>query len=108
MVACNTEFLDIVKESHVGDWKVFLEVLELASKSVLLLKNKGGKAGIQVPVLFMYGSYEWQLHVRLNTQYTRVDGKSAFAINKGEVPREFGQLMAKCHSSVSHAVTRDL
>ncbi len=28
----------------------------------------------------MYGSYEW-LHVRLNTQYTSVDGKSLFAIN---------------------------
>jgi hypothetical protein len=80
IVVCNTEFLDIVKESHVGDWKVFLEVLELASDSVLLLKNKGGKAGIQVPVLKMYGSYEW-LHVRLNTQYTSVDGKSLFAIN---------------------------
>jgi hypothetical protein len=85
MVACDTESLDIVKESHVGDWKVFLEVLELASDSVLLFKNKGGKAGIQVQVLFKYESYEWQLHVWLNIQYTRVDGKSAFAINKGEV-----------------------
>jgi hypothetical protein len=58
MVACDTKSLDIIKESHVHDWKVFLEVLELASDSVLLLENKGGKAGIQVPVLFMYGSYE--------------------------------------------------
>jgi hypothetical protein len=45
---------------------------------------------------------------RLNTQYTRVDGKLAFVINKGQVPREFGQLMAKCHPAVGQDVTRDV
>ncbi len=83
--------LNIIKESHDRDWKAFLEVLELlAPDTVPLSEDKGGKAGIQVPVLFMYGSYDWQLHVQLNTQYTRVDGKFAFVINKGEVSREFG------------------
>jgi hypothetical protein len=34
--------------------------------------------------------------------------KTAFVINKGEVPREFGQLMAKCHSAVGQDATRDI
>jgi hypothetical protein len=54
----------------------------------------------------MYGSYDWQLHVRLNN--TRVDRKFAFVINKGEVPREIGQLMAKCNSAIGQDVTRDI
>ncbi len=45
---------------------------------------------------------------QLNTQYTRVDGKFAFVINKGEVPREFGQPMAKCHPAGGQDVTRDV
>ncbi len=41
MVACSTESLNIVKESHVRDWKAFLEVLELAPDSVPLFANEG-------------------------------------------------------------------
>jgi hypothetical protein len=78
--------LNIVKESHDRDWKAFLEVLELAPDSVPLFENEGGKAGVQVPVLFMHGSYDWQLHVR----------------------RRFGQLKSKCHSEVGQDVTRDV
>ncbi len=62
MLACDIESLDIVKESRVWDWRALLEVLELAPDSVPLFENEGGKARIQVPVLFMYGSYDWQLY----------------------------------------------
>ncbi len=108
MAACYTESLEVIREAHISNWQGFLNDLEIADECVYLYKNPGGKPRVQMPVLFMYGSYNWQLHVRLDTTYVMKNGKSAFQISKGEVPREFGQLMSKCHSAVGQDVTKDV
>jgi hypothetical protein len=108
MAACNTESLEVIWEAPISNWQGFLDDLEIADECVYLYENPGGKPGVQMPVLFMYGSYNWQLHVRLDTTYVMKNDKSAFQISKGEVPREFGQLMSKCHSVVGQDVTKDM
>jgi hypothetical protein len=108
MAACYTESLEVIREAHISNWQGFLDDLEIADECVYLYKNPGGKPRVQMPVLFMYGSYNWQLHVHLDTTYVMKNGKSAFQISKGEVPREFGQLMSKCHSGVGQDVTKNM
>ncbi len=108
MAACYTESLEVLREAHISNWQGFLDDLEIADECVYLYKNPGGKPRVQMPVLFMCGSYNWQLHVRLDTTYVMKNGKSAFQISKGEVPREFSQLMSKCHSAVGQDVTKDM
>jgi hypothetical protein len=90
MAACDTESLEVIREAHISIWQGFLDDLEIADECVYLYENPGRKPRVQMPVLFMYGSYNWQLHVRLDTTYVMKNGKSAFRISKGEVPREFG------------------
>ncbi len=42
------------------------------------------------------------------TLYVVKDGKPVFHISKGEVRREFGLLISKCHSTVGQDVTKDM
>jgi hypothetical protein len=107
MVVCYTESLEVIREAHISNWQGFLDGLEIANECVYLYKNPGVKPRVQMPVLFMYGSYNLQL-VCLDMTYVMKNGKSAFQISKGEVPREFGQLMSKCHSAVGQDVTKDM
>ncbi len=67
MAACDTESLEVIREAHISNWQGFLDDLEIADECVYLYENPGGKPRVQMPVLFMYGLYNWQLHVRLDT-----------------------------------------
>jgi hypothetical protein len=71
LCAADTENVQIVRRDVASDRASLLQAFRNASEPVRVKQHPAGQKGraIQCPVLFMYGSIGWQLHLRINVQY---------------------------------------
>ena len=103
--ALDTEQLSIQPSASVSSWAGVLDELQLSDTPRFQSYRSG--SGILFPVVMMYGGPGFQLHIRLDLIYCSVDGVSGFEIRRGEIPREFGQLMATLQTAVGQGVVQD-
>jgi hypothetical protein len=56
----------------------------------------------------MFGSIDWQLHLRIHVSYHSDDKKTDVVLHKGEIPaEEYGELMNAIGPAVGTGVTSD-
>jgi hypothetical protein len=109
--AVDTESISLVKSSSVFS---FRDVLEEASnrqyaRGVRFSVAENNGSGIPVPVLLMYGSMGWQLHIRIHVLREDVRNQtSKYAFGKGALPEVATRLMGMLEPGIGQGVRADV
>ncbi len=109
--AVDTESISLVKSSPVFS---FRDVLEEASnrqyaRGVRFSVSESNSSGIPVPVLLMYGSMGWQLHLRIHVLREEARNQtSKYAFGKSALPEVVTKLMGMLEPGIGQGVRADV
>jgi hypothetical protein len=88
--AADTESIMVVRTDAVRDFDSLLDIFRRNTEHVRLRLPQNvhvkGETYVHCPVLFMYGSVGWQLHLRLNIKYRYLDDRIDVVFHKGQLP----------------------
>jgi len=108
--AADVEDIAIPITGRVHDTTSLMGAIHEETNSLWLrqLPNPPGTRTVSCPVLFMFGSIDWQLHLRIHVSYHKDDKRTDVALHKGEIPaEEYGELMSAIGPAVGTGVTSD-
>ncbi len=108
--AADVEDVTIPITGRVHDTTSLMGAIHEETNSLWLrqLPNPPGTRTVSCPVLFMFGSIDWQLHLRIHVSYQRDDKRTDVVLHKGEIPtEEYGELMNVIGPAVGTGIVSD-
>jgi hypothetical protein len=108
--AADVEDVAIPIKGRVRDTTWLMAAIHKETNSLWLrqLPNPPGTRTLSCPVLFMFGSIDWQLHLRIHVSYHKDDKRTDVVLHKGEIPaEEYGELMTVIGPAVGTGIAND-